>query len=188
MPRIPLLFIAVLSLLSPLPTLADEVDRQSLAAEASVIVKKFGALLQPRLKEALQTGGPVNAINVCSVQAPRIAAQLSAETQWSVKRVSLKPRNQQTARPDDWEEKMLQQFDEDQRAGQAVEKMVQAGIVDGQFRFIKAQAANALCLQCHGKPIDSTVEKALQQHYPEDMATGYSIGQIRGAFSLSKEL
>ena len=32
------------------------------------------------------------------------------------------------------------------------------------------------------------VEEALKNHYPEDTATGYSLGQIRGAFSLSKKL
>jgi hypothetical protein len=32
------------------------------------------------------------------------------------------------------------------------------------------------------------VKKKIQMHYPHDKATGYSLGQVRGAFSLSKTL
>jgi Protein of unknown function (DUF3365) len=47
-----------------------------------------------------------------------------------------------------------------------------------------------LCTNCHG-PADalSTAVKArLQAEYPHDKATGYSVGQIRGAVTVKRPL
>lgn len=61
--------------------------------EAAALAKRFAQTLKPQLQQALAEGGPVAAIAVCSHKAPEIARQLSAESGWQVKRVSLKPRN-----------------------------------------------------------------------------------------------
>jgi len=168
--------------------LAADVDQAQLQQQAIGIVKRFGGALKPELKKAIQSGGPAHAITVCADQAPLIASNLSSETGWRVKRVSLKARNQQTAIPDAWEKKVLQQFDERQAAGESAEKMAYAEVVDGSFRFMKAQGVEAVCLSCHAAEIAPEVEAALQEKYPEDMARGYTLGQVRGAFSLSRDL
>ena len=159
-----------------------------LKKEAVEIVMKFGGTLKPQLKQALESGGPVNAIEVCSKKAPEIAQQLSSETGWSVKRVSLKPRNSKSAIPDAWEEKVLKEFDERQAKGESADTIAKGEIVDGRFRFMKAQGVEAVCLNCHAADIKPEVADALKKHYPDDKARGYSLGQIRGAFSLSKDL
>ena len=150
--------------------------------------KEIRGTLKPQLKSALLSGGPVNAIKVCSTQAPEIARKLSLETGWEIKRVSLKPRNRKTALPDEWERRVLEHFDERQSKGEAPGKMAYGEIIDGQFRFMKAQGVEPVCLKCHGERLTPAVEDALKQHYPDDKATGYSLGQVRGAFSLSKGL
>jgi len=45
--------------------------------ESRSITKFLGSRLQADLKEAISTGGPVAAINVCKDAAPHIAAELS---------------------------------------------------------------------------------------------------------------
>ncbi len=167
---------------------AQTVDKAALKMEAIGIVKQFGGVLKPQLKGALQEGGPAHAINVCSVQAPDIARNLSQSTGWSVKRVSLKARNSETAIPDTWEKGVLEQFDKRQANGETAEKMAYAEVVDGQFRFMKAQGVEDVCLKCHAAKIDPKTEAALKEHYADDAARGYTLGQIRGAFSLSKPL
>jgi len=67
----------------------------------------FRRQFETRTKKALKSGGPAHAIQVCAEKAPSIAQQLSTETGWMVKRVSLKVRNKQTATPDAWETKVL---------------------------------------------------------------------------------
>ena len=66
--------------------------------------------------------------------------------------------------------------------------MAYAEIVDGRFRFMKAQGVEGVCLNCHAAEIKPEVEAALKQKYPDDRARGYTLGQIRGAFSLTRDL
>ncbi|WP_461482500.1 Tll0287-like domain-containing protein [Porticoccus sp.] len=164
---------------------ADTTD--ALQREAEAIVKQFAGTLKPRLMSAIQQGGPVNAISVCAETAPAIAQQLSDASGWQVKRVSLRARNP-GATPDDWEKAMLEQFDQRRASGEAVTGIDTAETVGGSFRYLKAQAVEPLCLSCHGTSLDSAVEKALKQYYPDDRATGYQAGEVRGAFSLSRKL
>jgi hypothetical protein len=163
-------------------------DIAQLKNEAVEIVKLFAGTLKPQLKHAMQTGGPVLAIDVCSVQAPAIAENLSKDTGWTVIRVSLKPRNSQSAGADTWETSVLAQFDSRQQAGEPANKLVHADIVEDQYRFMKAQPVEPLCLTCHGQDLSTEVANALGEHYADDKATGYTLGQVRGAISLTKQL
>ena len=177
-----------LPLLSNLQSLhAADVDMEQLQQEAIGIVKKFGGSLKPELKKAIKSGGPAHAISVCSEKAPSIAQGLSSDTGWMVKRVSLKARSE-TAVPDAWEKKVLEQFDQRQADGESAAKIAFMEVVDGNFRFMKAQGVEAVCLSCHAAEIKPEVEAALEQKYPKDKARGYTLGQIRGAFSLSRDL
>ncbi len=159
-----------------------------LTAEAASITQQFVGTLLPTLQLAIASGGPVHAIEVCAVEAPAIAARLSEQTGWDVSRVSLKARNSSAAAPDFWETTILNLFDQRQRGGEPGASLNTAETVSGQFRYMQAQPAAPLCLTCHGTDISEDVMSALQQRYPNDMATGYLEGQIRGAISLIKEL
>lgn len=170
------------------PSVAENTEAVYLQQEAISLVKRFAGILKPTLKEAFQKGGPVNAIEVCSKKAPEIADRLSQESGWQIKRVSLKPRNSKTAVPDDWERKILKQFDARQLAGEPVVNLIYSETRGQRFRFMKAQPVEALCLNCHGTSLSPDVERALTEYYPDDKATHYSLGQVRGAFSLSREL
>ncbi|MCP5008069.1 MAG: DUF3365 domain-containing protein [Planctomycetes bacterium] len=166
----------------------SKVDIAALKTEAIGIVKQFGGTLKPLLQSTMKESGPVEAIKVCSNNAPLIAEQLSKDTAWNVKRVSLKTRNAQTATPDEWETKILEQFDQRQAKGESAKKMAYAEIVEGQFRFMKAQGVEPVCLKCHGDAIAPKVDRALRLFYSGDRARGYLPGQIRGAISLRKPL
>ena len=168
--------------------LASDVNQAQLKQEAVSIVKRFGGALKPELKKALQSGGPAHAISVCADKAPSIAQQLRDDTGWYVRRVSLKARNSETAIPDAWEEKVLKQFDQRQANGESADRMAHAEIVDGRFRFMKAQGVEGVCMNCHAAEIKPEVEAALKEKYPDDRARGYTLGQVRGAFSLARNL
>jgi hypothetical protein len=167
---------------------ATDIDQAQLKKEAVSIVQRFGGTLKPELQQAMKAGGPVNAISVCAEKAPAIAQGLRDDTGWYVNRVSLKARNNQTAIPDAWEKKVLEQFDQRQANGETAEKMAFSEIVDGRFRYMKAQGVEPVCLSCHAAEIKPETEAALREKYPHDKARGYSLGQIRGAFSLARDL
>ena len=85
---------------------------------------------------------------------------------------------------------MLTRFDERKAAGESVDTMAVAEVVQGdggkQFRFMKAIPTGEVCLACHGSTITPEVAAALDQAYPGDPARGYALGDVRGAFSLAK--
>ncbi|MFD2111782.1 Tll0287-like domain-containing protein [Thiorhodococcus fuscus] len=161
------------------------------SAEAKGIVKQFATRLQGELQAAMKQGGPIKAISVCKERAPAIASSLARSSGWEVGRTSLKVRNTQNT-PDDWERSVLTAFEERKTAGESVATMAYSEVVDteqGQrFRFMKAIPTQEVCLACHGSSLSPEVTAALDKHYPEDQARGYAVGDIRGAFTLSKPL
>ena len=106
-------------------------------------------------------------------------------------RTSLKLRNPAN-RLDPWERAVLEQFESRKTAGEAADKMEFSEVVDAEavrtFRYMKAIPTGEICLKCHGTEIDSEVRSQLLRYYPGDRATGYVLGDIRGACNLSKPL
>ena len=176
-----LFFFLLLVSLVPSIAMADK------KAESVAIVKKFASTLQGELQAAMKSGGPVKAIGVCSEKAPAIAAQLSRESGGLVRRVSLKVRNPMDI-PDAWERDVLADFDKQVSGGEKAEKLAKGEMVTegGQkyFRFMKAIPTAELCLTCHGAKVNPAVEKSIKTSYPHDVARGYEVGMVRGAFSI----
>ena len=172
-------------LLLPLPAPASDAD-PSLMSEARALADEFVAALKPQLKGALQAQGPAGAIAVCADVAPQIADSLSLTSGWHVRRVSLKTRNASLAVPDAWETEQLNRLDAlvaDAEKGAVLEYGEQTG---NRFRYLRGQRVEPVCLTCHGQQLSAEVIEALDTYYPDDIATGYAVGDLRGAISLSR--
>ena len=171
------------------PAQADLVEERIAASQAAI--QTFASTLQGQLMEAMQEGGPTKAIDVCRQSAPEIAADLSAETGWSIGRTSLKLRNPDNA-PDEWERAVLEEFDARRAEGVPAAELSRYEIVeDGDermFRFMRAIPTAGLCLTCHGTQLSGEIQHALERFYPEDQATGYADGDVRGAFTIIQRM
>lgn len=156
--------------------------------------RKVAMMLPPKLLTALQEeikkSGPDGAIPVCKDMAPKMAGEISQQTGWKIKRVSLKTRNEARAIPDAWEKAALEDFDKRAAAGEPPAQLEKGEKIGNEFRYIKALPVQPLCLGCHGPAdqISPAVKSVLGTHYPNDRATGYSAGQIRGAISVRRLL
>ena len=160
--------------------------QEELLAQASFRVKQFSTELKAELIAAIQSGGLNAGVEVCHSKAPKIAERLSTQG-WSVARTSLKTRNQENT-PDQWETAMLKQFDARFQQGEKAENLVTILSDKNHFRFMKAIPMDQVCLACHGSSIDSNLQKTIQKYYPNDTATGFALEDIRGAFTLQKDL
>lgn len=160
---------------------------QQLTAEGLALVKQFAGRLKPLLKQSLEQGGPVTAVQVCASAAPLIAKQLSEESGWQIKRVSLQARNPQ-AKPDTWERQAMRDILADRTTAKA--EILRTKNTENDFRLLKPQYVESMCLQCHGsaEQISTATQAVLQQYYPQDSATAYQLGDMRGAFSLRYSL
>lgn len=159
-----------------------------LQQEAEKIAQEFVGTLKPQLLNAMQQGGPEEAVKICAKVAPQISMQLSSDSGWQVKRVSLRARNTSTAIPDSWEKTVLEEFDQRHASGETAVALSATIQTDNEFRYMKAQGVGPLCLTCHGDAVADNVKQVLKTYYPDDRATGYRLGEIRGAISLTRPL
>ena len=175
-------------LLAALPLIAHADQTTGARALASQMIQQLSAAL----KKELATNGPDGAVSVCRDIAPAIAGELSRKSGGRVARVSLKTRNPLLGDPDVWEQQVLAEFDRRAAAGEKVESLEYSETTDEPrgryFRYIKALPVQPLCLSCHGtaENIPDQVKAKLAIEYPHDRATGYGIGQVRGAVTIKQ--
>jgi len=148
--------------------------------------------LVAELKGALAAEGPAGAIGVCHHVAPMVAAGLAEDNGWRVGRTALRIRNPANAPTGD-ERGILLGYMARQAGGQDPSSMETIRIVteaDGrQFvHYMKAIPMGEPCLACHGTEIESAVKDRVAELYPDDQATGFAVGDIRGAFTLYKPI
>jgi len=164
---------------------AAELDQAKHATAA------FGGALKSELVAAMQSGGPIEAIDVCNTRAMLIGEEVSLEQGMTLTRVSLKNRNPDNT-PNEWQAAVLESFEARKAAGEAPGGLAWHEVADTEtgkeFRFMKAIPTGAICLQCHGATLAPPVAEKLAELYPEDKATGYSEGDIRGAFVVTQQL
>ncbi len=162
-----------------------------LVAEARALAVRFQQSLQTELSAAMKDGGPVAAIAVCRTKAPLLASELSTGSGWSVRRTALKVRNPGNA-PDAWETATLEEFAARLAKGADPASLERSEVVEiggkKTFRFMKAIRTAEPCLGCHGTSLKPDVAAKIRELYPDDRATGFSAGELRGAFSFSRPL
>ncbi|RMG50074.1 MAG: DUF3365 domain-containing protein [Gammaproteobacteria bacterium] len=164
---------------------------EALRAETRKVVKEFAGELKATLQSAMKAGGPESAITVCNQAAPAIARGISEKYGWEIGRTSLRLRNPANA-PDEWERKVLEDFERRKAAGEPVQKLEHAEVVQTDhgkvYRYMKAIPTGKVCLTCHGTNIQPALAKRIKTLYPEDKATGFRPGDIRGAFTVIRPM
>ncbi|MBK8975889.1 MAG: DUF3365 domain-containing protein [Planctomycetes bacterium] len=166
----------------PAPRDAAPIDPVARRETARALVRELATSLQGRLQQALAEGGPARAIEVCATEAMPLTTAVTRDG-YSVRRIGTRVRNRAHNTPTAAERAILDEFatlppEARATAFREVER-------DGRYAFYAPIVIPAaLCLQCHG-PTDElppAVRAALAERYPDDEATGYALGDLRGAF------
>lgn len=155
--------------------------------------KQFSESLKSILLKEIQTNGLPAAVSVCSDTAQILTNNFGITKGIYIKRVSFNNRNPNDY-PDEFETKALNHFAELKSKAQLndstefVEVMESDGIKT--VRYLKPILIQAPCLNCHGQRenIMPEVKAIIDQKYPNDKATGYSLNDLRGAVSIKKVL
>lgn len=173
-------------------TLAESPLLSTPANEAEALANRLQLELAEKLRAALASGGPADAIAVCRDEAPAIAGRLSRESGWTVRRVGTRVRNPLLGAPDAWEQKQLMSTARRMAGGAKPDKLAVYDEVDepqGRAqRYLKPLVTGPMCVACHGDPALLTPETraALARDYPHDAATGYALGELRGAITVKR--
>ena len=166
-------------------------DAKEFKTQANQAIKEFAETLKSALMLSMQTDGSVKTIGVCKDIAPKVAQQVSAKYNLDVSRTALKVRNPEN-KADEWEARVLGNFEKRLEKGETVKKLTFSEQVgnDGikQWRLMKAIGTDLVCISCHGEKIPDPIKAELKKLYPEDQATGFSVGSVRGAFTVKEGL
>ncbi len=176
-------FILFLSCETTKTTLTQEQEKEYLKKGQTLALQTFG-VLGGQLQKALKEGGVEHAIGYCNTAAYPLVDSLSKANQANIKRTSLQLRNPKN-KANASELNVLKTYEAQVKSGTAVQPIVQQE--GASIAFYAPIKLNALCLQCHGKIGAELSEENLsiiQKYYPEDKATGYSDGDLRGIWSI----
>ena len=176
----------------PPATTAAASDHAADLTACRTAVGRLGQALRGALQEAIAADGAVGAMKVCNVEALPLTRTISTEEGVIIGRTSLYFRNPANA-PDDWERARLAEFATRKAAGEGADALEIWEVVDDAashktFRYMKAIVTAPMCLQCHGSELAPDVAAAVKKLYPDDAATGFAVGDLRGAFTVSKPL
>ncbi len=145
---------------------------------SSFLMKTLGG----KMKEHMKSGGPKEALKFCSENAARLTADVNEKfgKNVNVKRVTLKPRNPANLAEND-EKEVLEALEILKKNGVKLPKyLIQKST--GGYKFYKPLKINKrVCLKCHGSSIGADLLGYIKKIYPTDSATGYKMGDLRGA-------
>lgn len=158
-----------------------------------MLTASFQKALKGELMKAIGAGGPAAAIDVCNVKAPRISDEVLNDGEWegwTIGRTASRIRNPANA-PNAWQRRGLAALEKTAGPREASEPVEWHEVTDdGHLRYMRAIWLAPLCTTCHGDPgnLSPEVTEKLRELYPHDQATGYSAGELRGAFVVTAPL
>lgn len=167
---------------APASPSADDpsLERARRAAQA------FSGELRGALQSAMQGGDPASAVEVCHAVAPAIAEEVMRTHGVRLGRIALPGRNrnpQQAAQG--WQLAALQEMQAAVAAGARPGEHVlvrRDGLPEGvALRMVRGIATEEVCVTCHGTAIAAPIREAIARRYPGDAATGFAVGDLRGA-------
>jgi len=171
-------------------TLQDESTQQAVTQARELSDHLMRNLKQHLMREVAE-GGFAGAVQVCSEIGQQIPERIADSTGHQIRRVSLGYRNPADI-PDAYERRKLEAFEQLNKTNELRKEYFEVVEEDSVevLRYMRPLLADGLCLNCHGpqEEIPDEVRAILAKTYPEDRATGYQLGDVRGAVSVKIKL
>ena len=167
------------------PAAGEPAPAADAQARGQAAMKEFGDTLRTELRMAMGRDGADGAVAFCHDQAPVIAEQVMARHGVRLGRVAVPGRNRNPGNvPSGWQGEVLAGFQQAVADGGAPEAQVAVlrdGLPDGvALRLARGIRVEAACLMCHGDNIAPPIAERLAALYPDDRATGFLEGDLRG--------
>lgn len=146
------------------------------------ISNQVQAVLLSNVSQKVQENGVVQAIEFCSEKALLLTDSLSVRHEVKIQRLSDKHRNPNNGLHLEMDQKVWDEFRSNPRNNQQVFK--DNGLV---IYYKTISMGMPACLKCHGdKEVDLEPQTRayIQMKYPNDLATGYELGALRGMWKI----
>lgn len=165
----------------------EESTRNEYLLKGGEIVNLSQAELLKNVAEAMSTGGPAYAVDFCNVHALSIKDSLSALYNCEIKRIATKYRNPEDKPGTKTEIDILKLYQDAHQKSESFGPVVY--ILDDHIEYYHPiLIKNGACLLCHGTPgeqINDLTMGMINTHYPDDLATGLKMDDLRGAWKIT---
>ncbi|MGI9532174.1 Tll0287-like domain-containing protein [Lutimonas sp.] len=163
----------------------DTVSQKEAEEKGHLIVASTAKELSENLMSKMKEGGIPLAIAYCNAEAIPITDKMSESNNVYIKRTSLKIRNPLN-KPSEIEKTALTKFQTDHKNGKTLQAIV--NFENEGVYYFSPILMEKKCLMCHGTPgkeLSKSADSIIKSNYPDDLATGYKEGELRGMWSLS---
>lgn len=153
-------------------------QEEQMASKAQKHLKPLKMGLKKTLQSSIKEKGLTGALSACKIEAPKIRKKLNKD-QIQVGRTSHKVRNERN-QPKDWMKPYLKQYKGTKKGGKPARQVV--ALKGGRTGYLEPIYVGAVCINCHGSNLDKGLSAELKKQYPNDLATGFQLGEFRGFF------
>ncbi len=146
-------------------------------------IKMLGGALKKELKSHMkQDPSGLQALAFCTGSADIITKEVNAKLPKyaTVRRTALKVRNDKVNTPDETDMKVMEAYEAKIKEGTFSPKDIEVVTVGDTTRVYKPLVTKKVCLKCHGSDLSPKIADALKASYPNDHATGFKEGDLRG--------
>lgn len=152
--------------------------------ESIELIQHLAQNLKKTLVSAIKDKGLIGAVEQCNIEAPLISQNLSTKN-LKVSRIAIKNRNPKNKATLEQEE-VLKFFEQELSLGKSPKNLFKVLETKDSIQYLKPIVTGKLCLACHGSKISGKLKAKIKKLYPNDLATGFEEGSLRGAFLLEK--
>lgn len=153
--------------------------------------KALKTVLKNNLQKKMKEEGPLGALQFCTNNAQQLTAMLNKDAKKGIrmKRVSQKYRNP-VNKPDNLDGVAFEYFKQmKERDGKYPDNFItRLRLKEDKdievFRYYEPLVMGKPCLACHGENIKPDVAAQIKEYYPDDLATGYKLGELRGLIAV----
>jgi len=160
-------------------------EQAELISKGKKITMQSFKALSGEVMNALQEGGVQHAVGYCHLQASPLIDSLSDIYGAKISRISDRYRNPSN-KPGDLDLTVLESYRLQLAEGVELQPHLEI-TADEIIYYSPILILNPACLQCHGES-GSTLEQShydfIKSKYPEDLAIGYKLGDLRGVWKI----
>jgi len=163
-------------------TLFAAEDLTSIKQEGIKYIKMLGGALKKEVKAKMKEDpSGALAMGFCSTKAKEITEKINTQLPHyaTVRRTALKIRNEAN-KPDATDINVMKTYEEKIANKTFSPKDIRLVETKDAYRIYKPLIAKAMCLKCHGQNISDDIQEVLHKVYPNDKATGFKEGDLRG--------
>jgi hypothetical protein len=184
--------IAILSVSAFAEELVKRGDRRPVVENyGKTAAAALKGVLKTNLQEKMKNEGAVGAMRFCANNAMQLTNMINRDAKKGIriKRVSLKFRNPANE-PDKLDKLAFEYFAQMKEKdgvypANFITRLRHKADKDIEiFRYYEPLLTDTACLACHGEKLAPEVAAELKHLYPNDLATGYKQGDLRGLIAV----